>query len=84
MKSLSFFIKKARLSSYDSQHYLKILSEKRGPTSQAARARAEDRATAVFWACLAQFMFLFALDKPHSIKIHQKFDKTKWFSFFFF
>ena len=26
---------------------------------------------AVLWACLAQFMFLFALDNPHSVNIHK-------------
>ena len=79
-----FFDKKTRLVSKESQHHLKILPKSAGQPSHAARARAKDRGTAVLWACLAQFMFLFALDKPHSIKIHQKFDKTKWFSFFFF
>ena len=45
--------------------------EKRGPTSQAARARAEEQSyTALFWAFVAQFMFLFALDNPHSVKIY--------------
>ena len=46
--------------------------ENDGPTTQAARARGEDTATAVLWACLAQFMLLFALDNPHSVSIHKK------------
>ena len=55
------------MSSNDSQHII----EKRGPTSQAARARGEVRATAVLCACLAQFMFLFAQGKLHSVKINK-------------
>ena len=74
-KSLSLVDKKSRLSSNDSHHHLKILSKSAGQPRRQHKHGAKNRATAVLWACLAQFLFLFALDNPHSVKVNLNFDK---------
>ena len=69
-EEILFFIEKTRSSSNDSQHYLKILSKNAGQHRRQHEHGANiGLRTAVLWACLAQFMLLFALDKPHSVYV---------------
>ena len=69
--------------SNDSQHYLKILLKSAGQPRRKHEHGAKNRPTAALWACLAQFMFLFALDNPHSVKIHKISIKSYDLAFFF-